>query len=680
VANQGPNGQKIAIEERADGFLFTLRDEVFLLVKWHSPTQLHVEVWRQDKLLPPDVGNLATSSFRARLTQAASDLFGAANVPNLAEDIGNVALILSSPTPGGKSMQTTLQEKSGPSVADRLILYARKSGRFFHNADRDAFASVRVGKHTENYPVRSKSFRLWLQNEFWTREKRKIEERLAATEGALFEGQATAELPEVVREQALGDAIGQVEALARFNTGAQEEVHIRVAPGGDGVVYIDLGDEDWRSVRIDRDGWRVVGSDETPVKFVRMNGMLPLPEPKRGGDAGQLRALLNLPEGEEGEKNWRLLLAWMSHAMLPFDSSGPYTMLVLLGPQGSAKTTAGTVIRNLIDPYEPASTGKPRDEHNVFIDAGSSWVMFLNNLSEVPGWLSDTLCRLTEGGGFKTRTLYENRNQELFKGARPVILTGISDVVTKGDLLDRSVIVNLERISDSNRRRERNIYEDARDARPEILGFLFSAMSAGLARVGDVQVEKSPRMADFNLWGIASEAALGGHEGSFSAAYTGARGDATQTALAAEQIAATLYRFAGSFKQERPWVGTTTELLAELNDRESDESLKRSRAWPKDASNLGRRLKGLAPSLAEVGVYVGDAQVSRRAGRKTQIYYSPPDGDSKPDGDTDAVTTGVTRESPIDKVNSPHGDGGDSGDGTITEGGKIEQDEDFGEV
>jgi hypothetical protein len=96
--------------------------------------------------------------------------------------------------------------------------------------------------------------------------------------------------------------------------------------------------------------------------------------------------------------------------------------------------------------------------------------------------------------------------------------------------------------------------------------------------------------------------------GSFSAAYTGARGDATQTALAAEQIAATLYRFAGSFKQERPWVGTTTELLAELNDRESDESLKRSRAWPKDASNLGRRLKSLAPSLAEVGVYVGDAQ------------------------------------------------------------------------
>jgi hypothetical protein len=122
------------------------------------------------------------------------------------------------------------------------------------------------------------------------------------------------------------------------------------------------------------------------------------------------------------------------------------------------------VIRNLIDPYEPASTGKPRDEHNVFIDAGSSWVMFLNNLSEVPGWLSDTLCRLTEGGGFKTRTLYENRNQELFKGARPVILTGISDVVTKGDLLDRSVIVNLERISDSNRRREQDIYEDARRA------------------------------------------------------------------------------------------------------------------------------------------------------------------------------------------------------------------------
>ncbi len=679
MANQPPNGHQMKVEERDDGYLFELRDEVFLLVKWHSPTQLQIEVWRKDKILPPDVGNLYTSSFRNKIVQAASNLFGKKNVPHLAEDVGQVATALSSPMPSGKTMQATLQEKSGPSVADRLILYARRAAKFFHNAENEAFASVSVGEHAENYAVRSRRFRLWLQNEFWVREKQKIEDAIATREGALFEGQLDADLPEVVRDQALADAIRQIEALALFNGAPEEEVHVRVASGGEGVMYVDLGDPDWRAVKIDSAGWEVVTSEETPVKFIRPGGMLALPEPKRGGTAEQLRSLLNLPPGEAGDRNWRLLLAWMTHSLLPFEASGPYTLLVLLGPQGSAKTTAGSIIRKLMDPYKVSSIGKPRDEHNVFLQADSSWIVFINNLSEVPGWLSDCLCRLTEGGGFLTRTLYENREQELFEGARPVILTGISDVVTKGDLLDRSVIVNLERIPDEDRRREREVYEDAEAARPEILGFLFSAMAEGLRKSGSVRSEENPRMADFNEWGIATEEALGGEPGSFEHAYRVSRGYATQTALAAEPIAATLYRFASAFGEDDPWVGTSTELLGKLNERESDEAVKRSKDWPKDASSLGRRLRGLAPSLAEVGVHVEDVKGSRRAGRRLQVCYRAPvdDGDGN---EGDAVTDGVTRESPTDKPNTPRGDGGDAGDGTLLDLGNNEEDGEFGEV
>jgi hypothetical protein len=175
---------------------------VFLLVKWHSPTQLHVEVWRQDKLLPPDVGNLATSSFRARLTQAASDLFGAANVPNLAEDIGNVALILSSPTPGGKSMQTTLQKSGQAWLTGSYCTPASRVGSFITltatllppSGSANIPRTTPCGRRAFDYGCRTSSGRA------------KTENRGAACchRRRIIRGSSYRRAPEVVREQALG--------------------------------------------------------------------------------------------------------------------------------------------------------------------------------------------------------------------------------------------------------------------------------------------------------------------------------------------------------------------------------------------------------------------------------------------------------------------------------------------
>jgi len=44
VTNQPPS-KKMSYEERDNGYLFRLRNNVRLLVKWHSPKQLEVEIW-----------------------------------------------------------------------------------------------------------------------------------------------------------------------------------------------------------------------------------------------------------------------------------------------------------------------------------------------------------------------------------------------------------------------------------------------------------------------------------------------------------------------------------------------------------------------------------------------------------------------------------------------------------
>jgi hypothetical protein len=86
------------------------------------------------------------------------------------------------------------------------------------------------------------------------------------------------------------------------------------------------------------------------------------------------------------------------------------------------------------------------------IAAKNGWVISLDNLSHIPVWLSDALCRLATGGAFGTRQLYENTEEVLIEAKRPVILNGIEELTTRGDLLDRSLVLTLPAIPDDKRR------------------------------------------------------------------------------------------------------------------------------------------------------------------------------------------------------------------------------------
>ena len=49
-------------------------------------------------------------------------------------------------------------------------------------------------------------------------------------------------------------------------------------------------------------------------------------------------------------------------------------------------------------------------------------VLAFDNLSGLPAWISDTLCRLATGGGFAVRQLYSDQDEVLFDAMRQVIL------------------------------------------------------------------------------------------------------------------------------------------------------------------------------------------------------------------------------------------------------------------
>lgn len=431
----------------------------------------------------------------------------------------------------------------------------------WHTPAKDAYATFPVGAHLETWPVRSKMFKRFLAKEF-------------------FEEHGKA-----INAEALGAAVNLIEAQALFD-GVEHPVHVRVAEH-QGNVYLDLCNADWQVVEITPNGWQVIG--ESPVRFRRSAGMLPLPVPKAGGSIDELCSFLNVDDATRP-----LVIAWLVASLRP---RGPYPVLALFAEQGSGKSTTGRLLRDVVDPNSAPLRAEPRDGRDLIIAANNSWFLAYDNLSHVPPWLSDAFCRLSTGGGFATRELYTDQDEVIFDSQRPVLLTSIEEVATRSDLLDRCVIVWLPAIPEGCRRPEAEILKAFEAARPRILGALLDAVAGALKNLPSTKLDNLPRMADFALWVAAAEGSLGWRKGTFLAAYAGNRASANEVALEASPVARPLIDL---LNEQSEWVGTSTELLEALESRVSDQ-VKRQRIWPSNGRSMTGHLKRLAPNLRVAG-------------------------------------------------------------------------------
>jgi hypothetical protein len=77
------------------------------------------------------------------------------------------------------------------------------------------------------------------------------------------------------------------------------------------------------------------------------------------------------------------------------------------------------------------------------VTAVNGWLLAYDNITSIPGWLSDSLCRLVFGAGFSRRALFSASERNVLYTQRPVILNGIEDYVRKSDLVDRTVFLEL---------------------------------------------------------------------------------------------------------------------------------------------------------------------------------------------------------------------------------------------
>jgi hypothetical protein len=455
----------------------------------------------------------------------------------------------------------------------------------FHTATGTAFADIVVDGHRETWPIRSKRFRAWLRRRYYQ-----------ATGGAASAAEIRC-------------ALDLLEARAQFD-GPERAVHIRIAEHA-GHIYLDLADEQWRAVDIGPDGWRVIGCP--PVRFRRPAGMLPLPVPQQGGPIESLNSFLNLASRDD----FVLIVAWLLAALRP---RGPYPLLGISGEQGSAKTVLSKLLKALIDPNAAPVRSLSREERELMIAANNGYLLAFDNLSGLPIWLSDALCRLASGGSFAVRQLYTDDEEVLFEAARPILLNGIEDVISRPDLGDRAIFLTLVPIDEVQRRPENELWREFEIARPRILGALLDAVVHGLRALGRVHLGRLPRMADFALWAAACEPALW-PAGTFARAYTSNRRAAIESIIEADPIAACVRAMMAN---RTIWIGSASDLLRLCAETARDE-FSSGTPGTKSPRALAGRLRRTQPFLRTLGIQITFWREGRMGTRMIRVSTSAED-------------------------------------------------------
>lgn len=459
----------------------------------------------------------------------------------------------------------------------------------------------------------------------------------------------------VPSQSALADAMTVLEGVAQSVD--PRVPHLRVARDEDGRIVVDLGTSDGRCVIIGPEGWERAG--RSPVLFRRSGAMKPLPDPVRDGDGlAKLRGLLNTTDD-----GFRLLVAFLVASFIP---GIPHPILTFRGEQGTGKSYSAKMVIGIIDPSGAPKRTAPRDIKSWATQAFNSWALCLDNVSIIPDWLSDALCRAVTGDGIVDRALYTDDDVVVLEFRRVLAMTTIDAGALNGDLAERLLTIELRLIPDSARREEADLDAAYAAAHPAILASLFDLLADVLKALPDVVLTERPRMADFARVLAAVDKATGW---STLEAYKATAQDAVADVLDGEPFAKAVVDLVDRAGSDGLTL-TASDLLEKVATPD-----RLPKKWPKDATRAGGQLKRLAPALRTIGIDVDDSQRGPKP-KKQRLYRltasserrcetaSPasPDGENRPltwenRGDASESLTA----SPLDAWGDAEDDAGDAG-------------------
>ncbi len=472
------------------------------------------------------------------------------------------------------------EAEGGSTQADAMVAIGRR-GDLFHDTSGAPMARLQLLDHHEVWPLKSKSFSTWLRRQHY------LENQKAPGSNAV------------------ASALGVLEGIARFD-GPSRELHNRVARIDD-AIYYDLADAAWGCVRVTGRSWELV--PDQPPFFRRHAHQQAQVEPVAGGDPWLLFDFLNVRAEDR-----LLLLVWIVAALVP---DIPHPIVDFYGEKGAGKSVGQRVIRRLLDPSSIESLSFPTDRNELVQQLSHHYAPVYDNVDGLSPGVSDILCRAVTGEGFSKRELYSDDDDVIYSYRRVLMLNGINVVAQRADLLDRTILIGLERIDRERRKDEQRFWTSFEAARPLIFGGMLDALVGALRVVDSLQFDQLERMADFTRYGAAIATALGRDPGEFIDSYRANLGQQNREAVEAHVVGRAIV----ALMQERDnWSGSPSQLLAALEDIGTSTGLfKRSvsgridiKGWPGAPHILTRRLNEIRSNLREIGLSINEGHDEQR--------------------------------------------------------------------
>ena len=443
---------------------------------------------------------------------------------------------------------------------------------YYRDQQGNSFIVLPIDSHLEVCPTNSPRFRNWMA----TRYRRKY--------------------GSPPRSDAINQARIQIEA--RCEDSPQADMFNRVG-WYDGAIYYDLTTQDWKGVRIDKDGWQIVS---LPPIFKRHHHQIAQALPVHGGDPKEILNFCNiLPEDH---------CLFMVLAASYFIPDFPHVILSQTGEEGSGKSNNSRTIKGLVDPSRVMLISAPKDLEQAQMTAEKHWLSAFDNMSNILEWFSDFLCRGVTGEGDMKRSLYTNDGEFIRSYRRCFVLNGIGLSIWRADLLDRAIIFDIPRLK--NNRSEWTMNDEWRKSLPGILGGFFTSISKAMNTVSSVKGHEKFRMSDFAQWGAALAEALGYSQDEFFRKYQESVERKWQDTAADSVFAKKIADFLK--KHNGYWEGTTAELLEELRSEDTENA-----GTPRTAKWLSTELVRIASVMRNVGIDIAKKE-KRQAGTGRRIF------------------------------------------------------------
>ena len=485
----------------------------------------------------------------------------------------------------GKQGREERKNGKGPSMAKRLVDMAMQGGSvtLFRTPLGEPYIQVWREGHFEVRPL-DESFMDFLANEFWKAER------------------------DVPTSSAKRAALETLSAMARED-GELHDLRIRVTHVDDSQeVWYDLGDPQWRAVRITTGGWSVVNNRE--ILFKRTSYTYEQPEPVRGrsGSLDELLELINI-------RDWQtpmLKILFVTDLLAIREQIGVFAM----GGEGSGKSSLTRAEKALIDPQgidEANVSQDPVRDEDFELLLTQMYIAPIDNISRLSGQRSDICCVAVTGGLRCRRAHYRNREMVRDSYRCALRLNGISNPISRPDALERMLIFNFTEkppklVSTST------WWTAFNNLKPYALADLFDLASEALKIYHELpEPEHSPRMGEWFRWAQAAAMAIGLTMQEFNTLFNRFVERENFEALEQDQLTKVLINVA----EDGMFLGTASELLDALNAKALSMTVDmRDRSWPKKEFVLGKRLDRLQVTMGKFGYELIHGLAARELGER----------------------------------------------------------------